>query len=63
MTTVTDTTALDAAWRMYHQGSLPLNAALSAMEEAGILLLAEARGLLDAERPPSQGYPYVRRAA
>lgn len=45
---------LDAAWRMYHHGSLAFNAALLAMEDAGVTL-AEARGLLDAPQPPSQG--------
>lgn len=69
MTTVADPTALDAAWRKYHHGSLPLNAALLAMEDAGVLL-AEARHLLDAPQVPSQGYlagstaaPYVGRVA
>lgn len=46
---------LDAAWRMYHHGSMAFNAALMAMEDAGVTL-AEARGLLDAPQPPSAGY-------
>lgn len=66
--TLTDP-ALDAAWRLYHHGSLTFNAALLAMEDAGVLL-ADARRLLDAPQVPSQGWlaestvaPYVRRVA
>ena len=50
-----DPSTLDAAWHLYQDGSIPLNGALDAMYDAGVTL-AEARGLLDAPQPPSQGY-------
>lgn len=49
------TDRLDAAWRMYHDGSIAINDAFNAMEEAGASL-REARLLLAADQPPSQGY-------
>lgn len=50
-----DPSTLDAAWRLYHHGSLTFNAALAAMEDAGVTL-TEARVLLDAPQQPSRGY-------
>lgn len=50
-----DPSRLDAAWRLYNHGSMPFNAALMAMEDAGVTL-AEARSLLGAPQVPSQGY-------
>lgn len=55
-----DPSKLDAAWRMFHHGSLQFNSALSAMEDAG-LPLAEARAALAAPQPPSEGYLAVTR--
>lgn len=55
-----DPSKLDAAWRMYHRGSVPYNVALLAMEDGGVTM-PEARGLLDAPQPPSQGYLAVTR--
>jgi len=50
-----DPSRLDAAWRLYNHGSCSFNAALMAMEDAGVTL-AEARSLLGAPQVPSQGY-------
>jgi hypothetical protein len=45
---------LDAAYRLFHNGSLPYGAALNKMVAAG-LLCAEARAALDAPSLPSVG--------
>lgn len=50
-----DPSRLDAAWRLYRDGSIAINDALMAMEDAGVTL-AEARSLLGAPQVPSQGY-------
>ena len=55
-----DKSKLDAAYSLFHNGSVQYNAALMAMEEAG-LPLREARLALDAPQPPSQGYLAVTR--
>lgn len=55
-----DTSTLDAAYRLFHNGSCHYNAALSAMLDCGVTM-TEARRLLDAPQPPSRGYLAVAR--
>lgn len=57
--TALDPSTLDAAYRLFHNGSCQYNAALMAMEEAG-LPLDLARLALDAPLPPSQGMVVAR---